>query len=140
MSIAMTEREREAFLADVHVGVLGVARPEGPPSLTPVWYRYADGVVEIVTASYTAKVELLRTSGTASLCAQQESGVPAFATVEGPVTLAPAPRDTVEAIAARYLGAEGGTAYAAGPGLKDDTLITLRVERWRTIDFAKAVS
>ncbi|GAB2593459.1 hypothetical protein [Pseudactinotalea suaedae] len=43
-----------------------------------------------------------------------------------------------EAIAARYLGAEAISAHAAGPGLQDDALITLRVERSRTIDLGKA--
>lgn len=33
----MTESAREAFLADVRIGVLGVERPDGPPSLTPVF-------------------------------------------------------------------------------------------------------
>ncbi len=46
----MTCAEREDFLAGVHIGVLGVERPGGPPLLTPVWYRVSDGVVELNTA------------------------------------------------------------------------------------------
>jgi len=138
MSMSMTTEEREAFLADVHVGVLGVERPDAPPSLTPVWYRYADGVVEIVTSHETAKVALLQASGRASLCAQREGTPPAFVTVEGAASVSQVREGIVEAIASRYLGAEAGASYAAGPGTHDDTLITLRVERWRTIDFSKA--
>lgn len=133
----MTPEEREAFLAEVRIGVLGVERPDGPPSLTPVWYRYADGVVEIVTSGETAKVGLLRDVGRASLCVQREEAPPAFATVEGSVTVSPVPDGVVEAIASRYMGAEAGAEYASGPGAHDDTLLTLQVERWRTIDFAK---
>lgn len=139
MSLAMTRDQRETFLADVHVGVLGVARPDGPPSLTPVWYRYVDGVVEIATSSDTAKLDLIRASGVASLCAQFEGTPPAFVTVEGAAAVSPIPEGVVEAIAARYLGAEAAAVYAAGPGQRDDTLITLRVERWRTGDFSKVM-
>ena len=138
MSMAMTTQERETFLADVHIGVLGVARPDGPPSLTPVWYRYADGVVEIATSSSTAKVGLLREVGQASLCAQREGEpAPAFVTVEGPVAVDPVPDGLVEAIASRYLGPEAGASYAAGPGQQDDIVLTLHIERWRTVDFSK---
>lgn len=137
MNLSMTREQREAFLADVHVGVLGVARPDGPPSLTPVWYRYADGVVEIATSHDTAKLDLIRASGVASLCAQFEGTPPAFVTVEGPAAISAIPEGVVEAIAARYLGAEAAAEYAAGPGQRDDTLITLSVEQWRTGDFSK---
>ncbi|HAS08990.1 MAG TPA: pyridoxamine 5'-phosphate oxidase, partial [Acidimicrobiaceae bacterium] len=39
----MTVEEREQFLADVHVGVLAVERPDGPPLAVPVWYDYRPG-------------------------------------------------------------------------------------------------
>ncbi len=40
----MTEHEREAFLAESHIGVLSVANREGRPPLTvPIWYNYQPG-------------------------------------------------------------------------------------------------
>lgn len=134
----MTEQEREAFLADVHIGVLGVDRPDGPPSLTPIWYRYVDGVVEVATPSTSAKVGLLQHAGRASFCVQREGEpAPAYVTVEGPVSVAPAPEGLAEAIASRYLGTEAGAEFAAGPGQKDDTVVRLHVQKWRTLDFTK---
>jgi nitroimidazol reductase NimA-like FMN-containing flavoprotein (pyridoxamine 5'-phosphate oxidase superfamily) len=35
--------EREAFLADVHVGVLGIGRADRAPLPVPVWYGYVPG-------------------------------------------------------------------------------------------------
>lgn len=136
-ALSMTRAEREAFLAEVRIGVLGGDRPDGPPSLTPVWYRVADGAVEIVTGSATAKVALLRAAGRASLCVQRESAPPAFVTVEGHVRVGPSTPAIVEAIASRYLGPDGAAAYMAGQGSHDDTLLTLEIERWRTTDFGK---
>jgi hypothetical protein len=36
-ALQMSTTEREAFLADLHVGVLEVERADGPPLVTPVW-------------------------------------------------------------------------------------------------------
>ena len=39
-ALQMSTTERESFLAELHVGVLAVERTDGPPVVTPVWYRY----------------------------------------------------------------------------------------------------
>jgi nitroimidazol reductase NimA-like FMN-containing flavoprotein (pyridoxamine 5'-phosphate oxidase superfamily) len=44
VSVSMDHAEREAFLADVHVGVLTVVAGAGRgPLATPVWYSYRPG-------------------------------------------------------------------------------------------------
>jgi nitroimidazol reductase NimA-like FMN-containing flavoprotein (pyridoxamine 5'-phosphate oxidase superfamily) len=43
MSVAMTPKEREAFLAAVRVGVLAVAEEGRGPLTVPVWYSYEPG-------------------------------------------------------------------------------------------------
>ena len=43
----MSIPEREAFLADLHVGILSIARDGKGPLALPVWYRYRDGEVSI---------------------------------------------------------------------------------------------
>ena len=39
MSFAMTRAEREAFLAETRVGILGVVEPRRGPLTVPVWYQ-----------------------------------------------------------------------------------------------------
>jgi len=40
----LTERERQEFLAEPHIGVLSVASDDDRPPLTvPVWYGYRPG-------------------------------------------------------------------------------------------------
>jgi len=56
---AMTTSEREAFLADVHVGVLAVDEPGRGPMALPIWYRSVDGVVEIGMNRESLKARLL---------------------------------------------------------------------------------
>ncbi len=38
--LTMSKATREAFMADVHVGVFCVTRPGEAPLATPVWYRF----------------------------------------------------------------------------------------------------
>jgi nitroimidazol reductase NimA-like FMN-containing flavoprotein (pyridoxamine 5'-phosphate oxidase superfamily) len=43
MSTAMLKDEREAFLADLHVGVISVADGHRGPMTVPIWYLYEPG-------------------------------------------------------------------------------------------------
>ena len=135
--LAMSEDERQAFLADLHVGVLAVERSDGPPLAVPVWYRYSPGGdVELSTEEASIKAGLLRAAGRASLVAQRETFPYAYVSVEGPVAFATADHDTRVDIATRYMGDEMGKAYVEGTS-GDDVLIRLTPERWFTVDYAK---
>lgn len=137
-TLSMSQQEREDFLAALHVGVLAVERADGPPLLTPIWYRYAaGGAVEFSTEGRSEKVQLLERSGHASLCVQREELPYAFVTVDGPVEIGTADRATRVDIASRYLGAEAGTGYVDANPHADDVLVRMHPARWRTIDFAK---
>ena len=43
MSLAMSEHERQEFLAGVHIGVISIERADGPPLTVPIWYGYDPG-------------------------------------------------------------------------------------------------
>ncbi len=135
--LAMTEDERQAFLADLHVGVLAVERSDGPPLAVPVWYRYSPGGdVELSTETGSVKGRLLRTAGRASLCVQKEDFPYAYVSVEGPIAFDDPDHETRVDIASRYLGPEMGKAYVEGTS-GDDVLIRLTPERWFSVDYAK---
>jgi PPOX class probable F420-dependent enzyme len=135
--LTMTTAEREAFLAEPHIGVLAIERVDGPPLTAPIWYRYDGGVIEMTVAADSHKARALRTAGRASLCAQREGTTPAYVTVEGPVTVAAATRELRLAIATRYLGAELGEAYVASTDGGDSTALVLTPQTWRTVEYAK---
>ena len=82
----MTVTEREAFLADLHVGMLSVNDDDGHGPLTvPVWYAYDAGVVTFVTGRSSRKTRLIERSGRISLAVQQETLPYRYVSVEGPV-------------------------------------------------------
>lgn len=142
MELAMSSDRRERFLADPHVGVLGVADPRGPsaPLLVPVWYGYEPGgVVTVLTARNSAKARLIRIARRFSLCAQSESPPYRYVSVEGPVVAVEDDLDGAEweAIAHRYLDRDTAVAYLRANQQQLDEYITFRMrpQRWRTADF-----
>jgi PPOX class probable F420-dependent enzyme len=136
----MSEAEREAFLADVHVGVLTVtAGADRGPLATPVWYGYSPGgPVSVTTGSASQKAGAIATAGRASMCAQDEAPPFKYVTVEGPAIIEPANLAERTAIARRYLGTEAGDAWIAANPDVDDVMIRITPEHWYSADFGKA--
>src|SRR6476661_4049639 len=140
MSLAMSEQERQEFLAGLHVGVMSIERADGPPLTVPIWYGYEPGgLVWIITGAESVKGRLLQAAQRFSLCAQtEEPPFYKYVSVEGPI-VETVPAD-LEAdsrpMAYRYFGQEMGDLYLAsldGHGLK----FSMRPERWWTVDYAK---
>ncbi len=134
---SMTVEEREAFLADVHVGVLAIAQEGKGPLALPIWYQYQDGQVLIGMDGDSLKAKLLRAAGRATMTVQTETAPYKYASVEGPVSIGREQRNDGE-MATRYLGPEMGAWYAKNnPSTERSVLVRLTPERWRTTDFGK---
>lgn len=139
-ALAMTQAEREQFLADLHVGVLGIERPDGPPLVVPVWYMYEKGgELWFLIDNDSVKGRLLRKSMRFSLCVQNESLPYKYVSVEGTATIIKADKELhTRPMAHRYLGKVEGDKYTE----RDDNSTTIRVstrpERWFTVDYSKS--
>jgi hypothetical protein len=141
MSLAMTKEEREAFLADVHVGVISIEREGEAPLSAPIWYDYEPDVgLRVITERGSRKGRALERAGRFTLVAQTEA--PPFyqyVSVSGPV-ISSGPAD-LEAhrrpMAHRYFGPELGDLYVSGGGDGEAWLYTMKPERWLSVDYAK---
>jgi nitroimidazol reductase NimA-like FMN-containing flavoprotein (pyridoxamine 5'-phosphate oxidase superfamily) len=140
----MSRDEREAFLADLHVGVISLSEKGRGPLTIPVWYAYEPGgEVSIVTERSSRKMQLLEKGRRVSLCAQCETPPYKYVSVEGPVVGI----DTSDVerherpLAHRYLGEKGGDRYieAATDGREPEDTVRVRIrpERWLTVDYSK---
>lgn len=139
VDMRMTEAEREEFLADVHVGILAIARTDKGPLALPIWYQYEDGDVIIGMDGDSVKATLLRKAGRATLTAQTETPPYQYVMVEGPVRVLSEQRDDLS-MASRYLGPELGRWYAdSNPSTSRSVVVRLTPEHWITCDFAKGL-
>ena len=135
----MTADEREAFLADVHVGILSIARTGKGPLALPIWYQYEDGDVLIGMGGNSLKAKLLRRAGRATMTVQTETPPYKYVMVEGPVVVLSEQRDDY-AMASRYLGPELGKWYAENnPSTSESVIVRLTPENWLTSDFGKGM-
>jgi nitroimidazol reductase NimA-like FMN-containing flavoprotein (pyridoxamine 5'-phosphate oxidase superfamily) len=141
--ISLSRKEREAFLAETHVGVFSVAEENGRAPLSiPVWYRYEPGGVAcFITPGDSRKIALLKKYGRATLVAQTETLPYKYVTIEGPVTISRDfdPKLEIDEVAYRYLGREIGDKYLefAASVAPDNVLVSITPERWASADFGK---
>ena len=135
----MTQTEREAFLAALHVGVLAIPG-DGAPLTAPIWYDYEPGGdIWVLTGPDSRKGRLLSEGLKVTMVAQQEALPYAYVSVEGTVT-AIEPQgdgDTLQ-MAIRYLGEELGKQYAEANAAGESVRVTIRPDRWLTVDYAKS--
>lgn len=144
MSFAMTKREREAFLAGVHVGVMAIAEKGRGPLAVPVWYQYRPGgELRITTGKETRKAKLLAKVERFTLCVQTETPPYKYVTVEGPIVgteTTDLERD-IRPLSRRYLGREAGDRYTESIRESiekgNSMVVRMRPERWYTVDYSK---
>jgi PPOX class probable F420-dependent enzyme len=136
-ALAMTQSEREQFLSELHVGVLGIERPNGPPLTVPVWYIYEPGgELWFLTSLESVKGRLLQKSMRFSLCAQTESLPYKYVSIEGTATISPADKELHNRpMAHRYLGVKGGDSYVENES--ESVRVSTTPERWFTVDYSK---
>lgn len=135
----MTTEERERFLADVHVGVIAVERPDRAPLAVPIWYGYEPGgEVVLWTESKSVKNKLIGDAGRFSITVQDEQPPYKYVTAEGDVSaIEPADDATVRALAVRYLGAEEGAQFTDENVTPTSVVIRMRPERWLSVDYSQ---
>lgn len=135
----MTQAEKQAFLAEPHVGVLSIPRPDAGPLTVPVWYDYhPDAGLWFITGRSSQKGRLLGIGTRVGLCAQVEQAPYRYVSVEGPVMALDPLADELLPMAVRYLGETRGRAYAEAGGGEESVVVRIAPEQWLAVDYAKA--
>ncbi len=135
---AMSNEERESFLAGLHVGMIGIERADGPPLTVPIWYDYTPGgELWVIMSRSSLKGRLIDASGRFSLCAQQEEPPYKYVSVEGPATIRSCDVEAdLRPMARRYLGQVGGDGYADGAASDGDSVVvSMTPQRWFSVDY-----
>lgn len=134
----LTQEQKETFLSELHVGVLSIARENRGPLTAPIWYCYEPGGnLWVMLGRESRKAQLLEVGTRVSLCAQREEPPYAYVTAEGPVVgIAEGTHADILELASRYVGEEGGKAYAENMRTADSLTVTIRPETWLAVDYA----
>jgi PPOX class probable F420-dependent enzyme len=134
----MSNEDRERFLADLHVGVLAVERPDRAPLAVPIWYAYEPGgELSIWTDEGTLKDKLIRAAGRFSFTVQNEEPPYKYVTVDGDVTsVGPADEAEARKIAIRYLGDEAGNQFADENHSPSSIVIRMQPTKWLSVDYS----
>ncbi len=135
----MSASQREEFLAGVHVGVISVARAEGPPLTVPIWYQYEPGGdVVVQTGPESLKFRLLDAAGEFSLVAQNETPPYQYVSVSGPVVAVEreTSRADLEAMAYRYLEGDAAADYLRQVENLAVATLHMRPQRWYSVDYS----
>lgn len=140
----MNKAEREAFLADLHVGIISISEEGRGPLTLPIWYNYMPGgEVCVITDKGSRKGKLLQRARRFTLCVQTETVPYKYVTVEGPIMAmdkADIERD-VRPMAHRYLGKEIGDQYIESTRSEtervESVVVRMKPAHWSTVDYAK---
>ncbi|MET9339905.1 MULTISPECIES: pyridoxamine 5'-phosphate oxidase family protein [unclassified Nonomuraea] len=135
--MTLTVSDREAFLAEPHIGALAVHEEEGRgPLAVPVWYHYTPGgEVAFLTDGDSRKAALITKAGRFTMLAQRMIPTYRYVSVEGPVISAnPTTVEEMAKIAARYLHEDAVEGYVAQSNLSALVTFHMRPERWLSAD------
>ena len=139
----MTKKEKEEFLAGVHVGVLAIPQPGAGPLTVPIWYDYEPGgELWFTTGPTSRKGKLLKQGVRVTLCAQTETPPYKYVSVEGAVVfIGPSDKEKYgRPMARRYLGEKRGDRYADAGSDEGGVVVRVRPEHWLAVDYGKAYS
>lgn len=135
--MALPPAEREAFLAEPHVGAVAVTTGDRAPLVVPIWYLYEPGGdLRIITTRDSRKARLIEKAGRFSLLAQRVTPNPRYVSVEGPVVAFRDATEEMEAeMAHRYLAEDAAAAYLeVSKSFGPQVAIDMRPEHWLSAD------
>ncbi len=131
---AMTEEEREAFLAQPLIARLGCLDDEGYPYVVPTWYEYAAGGFWLVPRARADWARFLARDGRVSLCIDAAEAPYRRVLVKGRAEVIETPNvggawvAVGRRMAERYRGA-AGLAYIEQTANEPRWLLVVRPER-----------
>jgi hypothetical protein len=136
--MALSQAEREQFLAEPHIGALSVVEGDRAPLIVPIWYSYTPGgELSVNTGPQSRKARAIQAAGRFSLLAQRTEPTVRYVSVEGPVTrTVPGSHEGSWEMAARYLPADKVADFVKyeETQLGEHVVIYMRPEHWVSAD------
>jgi hypothetical protein len=137
--MALSQEEREQFLAEPHIAALSVdAGDTRGPLTVPIWYQYAPGGEPwILTAPGSRKARLIEANGFFSLMVERLEPTTRYVAVDGAVSRIESGTDAqLEEVTRRYLSEEAADRYLefARKELGAHVAIYMQPQHWLSAD------
>jgi len=137
--MALSQEERELFLAEPHVAALSVFAGDNRGPLTvPIWYQYFPGGHPwVLTGLNSRKHKLIEAAGRFTLMAERVEPSVRYVSVDGAVSrVETATDDQMVEMSTRYVPPDRLDAYLeyARESYGDQVAIYLEPERWLSAD------
>jgi hypothetical protein len=137
--MALSEDEREQFLAEPHIAALSVNSGDDHGPLTvPIWYQYTPGGEPwILTGPGSHKARLIEATGFFSLMVDRLEPTTRYVAVDGAVSrIEPGTDAQLEEMTYRYLSGDAAADYLkfAHENLGEHVAIFMQPQRWFSSD------
>jgi hypothetical protein len=137
--MALSKEDREAFLAEAHIGALSVsAGVDRGPLTVPIWYQYSPGGEPwVLTGTGSRKHRLIEAAGFFSLMVERLEPTTRYVAVDGAVSrIEPGTDAQLEEVTRRYLEGESADRYLdfARNNLGDNVVIYMKPQHWLSAD------
>jgi hypothetical protein len=137
--MALSQEEREQFLAEPHIAALSVyAGDTRGPLTVPIWYQYTPGGEPwILTAPGSRKARLIEANGFFSLMVEHLEPTIRYVAVDGGVSrIEPGTDAQLEEVTRRYLSGEAADRYLefARKELGAHVAIYMQPQHWLSAD------
>ncbi|WP_099024614.1 pyridoxamine 5'-phosphate oxidase family protein [Mycolicibacterium palauense] len=137
--MALSQDEREQFLAEPHIAALSVyAGDTRGPLTVPIWYHYTPGGQPwILTGPGSHKARLIEATGFFTLMVERTAPTVRYVSVDGAVSsIEPGTDAQLEEITRRYLQGDSAERYLefARRELGEQVAIHLQPQRWYSAD------
>jgi nitroimidazol reductase NimA-like FMN-containing flavoprotein (pyridoxamine 5'-phosphate oxidase superfamily) len=137
--MALSQEEREQFLAEPHIGALSVyAGDTRGPLTVPIWYQYTPGGEPwILTGPGSRKARLIEATEFFTLMVERVEPSVRYVSVDGAVSrIEPGTDAQLEEMTRRYLSGEAADKYLefARETLGEHVAIYIKPEHWLSAD------
>jgi hypothetical protein len=134
----MTTSEREDFLSEVQVGVVGIEEKNRSPRIVPLWYSFDPNIgVTIIVKETSKKLTLLKLAMRFSICVQKATLPYKHVSVQGPIVDVRPCNDLVDLpkMVYRYMGDVAGAKYLNERPPEKSVVLVMEPEKWITADY-----
>ncbi|MCW2556705.1 MAG: pyridoxamine 5-phosphate oxidase-like protein [Mycobacterium sp.] len=137
--MALSQEEREQFLAEPHIGSLSVYAGDNRGPLTvPIWYQYTPGGEPwVLTGAGSRKARLIEATGFFTLMAERLEPSVRYVAVDGAVSrIEPGTDAQLEEVTRRYLSGDAADNYLkfARENLGANVVIYMQPQHWLSAD------